>query len=103
MPFLSGWVNLDIDFHDAQPGRRALRFTLRLNPSENLALILRYVFFFTHVRNMSEIKLHPLRRGRCKEGAERGPCLSPCPGGGCSLNSITATGRILKEPSMSAT
>ena len=56
MSFLSGWVNLDIDFHDT-PSRRALRFAPRINPSENLALILRYVFFFTYVRDMCEIKL----------------------------------------------
>ena len=62
-PFLSSWVNLDIDFHDTS-GRRALHFTPRLNPSEK-----RYVFFFTYVRDMSEIKLHSLRRGRCKRGS----------------------------------
>jgi len=98
MPFLSGWVNLDICSRDT-PGRRALYFTPRLNPSENLALISRYALFFTHVRDMSEIELHSLRRGRC---AEREPCLSPCPGGVRSLGSITAIGRILKKPSMSA-
>ena len=73
------------------------------DPSENLALILRYVFFFTYVRDMSEVKLHPPRRGGCKRESRESHVCPPDTGGlsgwSFSLDSITAIGRILKEPS----
>lgn len=58
--FLSGRDTLDIYFHN-DPGRRASCFILCLNPLEDLPSISRYGFF-SHVRDMTTIGLHPPRR-----------------------------------------